>query len=389
MRSKKSLFFLAVKSLPVFLMILFFVSELCAGVSSGKEEQAKPFRGKWKEVQEARHCGILWLKNNFRSKGLWRYLYYPDRNEYPDKNNAIRQLMASRLVAELSHTDSTFLQYHRKNMDFIFKFWYRENRGVGYVQYNGKSKLGSNAMLLRTLVASPDYADYEEKAQKIFRGILQLQNEDGGFSAWYKAPSYEYDEEYLLNFYSGEAILGLLDYYSVSRDSLALAAAIHAQEFYYEKYINRLSANFYPAYVPWHSISLKKLFDITGDKKYLKGILLLNDELLKIFDSKDYPGRFYNPVYPQYGKPHASSDGVYTEGLAYAYLAAKQLKDKKRMKRYKSSLKLAVQNLISLQYRSELASLNGGLRVNIESSIIRVDNVQHAVDAFNVILKEL
>ena len=47
--------------------------------------------------------------------------------------------------------------------------------------------------------------------------ILSLQNEDGSFNAWYIEPDYDYNEERLLRFYSGETILALIDFYEANR----------------------------------------------------------------------------------------------------------------------------------------------------------------------------
>ena len=38
-----------------------------------------------------------------------------------------------------------------------------------------------------------------------------MQHDDGSFDAWFIEPDYEYDEDSLLRFYSGEGMLGMLD----------------------------------------------------------------------------------------------------------------------------------------------------------------------------------
>lgn len=370
------------------LLFSFFLSVHTNAKFSAEESPPKIPRKKWlKEIESARNNGLLWLKNNFRDKGLWQYLYDPGTDQFSTRNNEIRQLMTSVLAAKYAWNDSIFSAYHKKNLEFIFKFWYKEGQGLAFVQYDGKSKLGGNAMLLRTLVQSPEYNSYTAQSKKLAMGIISLIQEDGSFLPWFKAPTYEYDPDYLLTFYSGEAILALLDYYEKSRDEIALSAALKAQNFYLKKYVEDMEQNYYPAYVPWHSLSLSRLYDLTSEKRYLEAILLLNDELLKILDKKQFPGRFYNPDYPQYGTPHSSSDGVYTEGLIYAYEAARALGNKKKAIAYFEALQLASTHLIGMQYKSELAKLNGGIRINHEDARIRLDNVQHAVDAFNKIIE--
>jgi len=343
-----------------------------------------------RQADATRQLAIEWLKNNFSiSQGLWHYLYSPDKNAYPHKNNAIRQLMASRLAAQLAFHDSRFMQLHALNIQFVFSRWYREKDGVAYVYYNKKSKLGANAMLLRTLVTSPFFREYEQQAQRLADGIISLMDEKGGFSSFFIEPDYTYDSDYLLTFYSGEAILSLVDYYLKTRNEYYLQKAELVQNYYLEKYVTHLKKNYYPAYVPWHTQSLSKLYKITGNNKYAKAVFILNDELIKIQDKKEYVGRFYDPDFPRYGTPHASSDAVYTESLAYAFEVAGMLNDQAHKKIYKEALQAAVSNLQTLQFRRQeivrkkydFRKTHGALRIRVNDDRIRVDNVQHTVDA--------
>ncbi|MCK4534632.1 MAG: hypothetical protein KAT81_03810, partial [Syntrophobacterales bacterium] len=175
-----------------------------------------------------------WLIHNFNAKGIFNYQYDPSSGKYSGRNNMIRQLMSSRLLAELSQDNSGLRKLHKKNLDFIFRHWYREG---GYIYYNSKSKLGANAMALRTLVYSPFFDDYRDEAEKLANAILSLQNPDGSLEPWYIEPNYKYNKDRLLTFYSGEAILSLVEYYMKTRNTLYLNAAIKSQGFYIEKYV--------------------------------------------------------------------------------------------------------------------------------------------------------
>ncbi|MCF7844481.1 MAG: glycoside hydrolase family 127 protein [Kiritimatiellales bacterium] len=334
-----------------------------------------------------------WLRNNMREKGLFHYLYFIDKAEYSSGNNAIRQLMGSRLLAELSKEDESWLPIHKKNLDFLFKYWYKEEGDKGYIFYADKSKLGANAMALRTLVYSPYYDEYEDEAQNLAEGIYSLMDDEGSFLPWYKEPDYEYDKERLLYFYSGEAILSLVEYYERSGDERALEMAIRAQDYYIDRYVYQMDKYYYPAYVPWHTLSLNRLYKITGNAAYANAIFVMNDKLLEILDTTNYIGRFYNPQTPQYGTPHSSSDGVYTEGLAYAYEIAILVGDEERRDHYRAALELAVQNLISLQVTREEGNKHdypvrvvGGMKVSVTRNEVRIDTVQHTMDALRKIV---
>jgi len=336
-----------------------------------------------------------WFLNNIRPKGIFVYLYDPYTDSYAAKNNMVRQLMASRLLAELALDNASLGSVHRKNLRFIFENWYREdNNGFGYIFYDEKSKLGANAMALRTLSFSPFFNAYSNQAQKIAEGILSLMNDKGAFEPWFIGPDYKYDKDYLLTFYSGEAILSLVEYALKSGQNHYLRAAIKAQEYYLIKYVEQLEQNYYPAYVPWHTFALTKLYELTQKDKYAGAVLRLNDELLKIQDTTDFIGRFHKPEFMHYGKPHSSTDGIYTESFAYALEIAKQKNDFVRQTRYDKAIRLSLMNLTKLQYTERYSfaaerkqKAEGAFRMNNRDRRIRIDCTQHVMDAYRKILR--
>ena len=336
-----------------------------------------------------------WFLKSIRDEGIFVYLYDPYTDHYADKNNTVRQLMASRLLAELALDDPDIGPAHQKNLQFIFAHWYREdNRGAGYIFYDKKSKLGANAMALRTLSFSPFFEAYSNQAQKIADGILSLMDDRGAFEPWFIEPDYKYNKDYLLTFYSGEAILGLVEYATRSNREQYLRAAIKAQEYYLTRYVERLAQNYYPAYVPWHTLSLTKLYKLTQRDRYAGAVLRLNDELLKMQDTTNFIGRFHKPEFMHYGKLHTSTDGVYTESLAYALEIAKQKNDLVRQTSYDKAIRLAVLNLTKLQYTKRYSfaaeikeKAEGAFRMNNGDRRIRIDCTQHIMDAYRKILK--
>ncbi|MFH1729418.1 MAG: AMMECR1 domain-containing protein [Pseudomonadota bacterium] len=352
------------------------------------------------KIKNSLNLAEKWLVDNLEDTGKFIYVYNPSNGTYSQNNNMIRQLMGSRALAEMAMKDKSLLKKHKKNLEYIFKHWYFEEGDKGYILYKDKSKLGGIAIALRTLIYSPYFEDYKDKAKKLFKTILFLQNEDGSFEPWYKLPhNYNYDKERLLNFYSGEALLAMTEYYEKIKDPAILKATTRSQDFYIVRYVKNMKNYYYPAYVPWHTQSLNKLYKITKNKKYAKAIFIMNDELLKIQNqngkpTKDLLGRFYSPAHPHYGTPHSASDGVYTEGVAYAYEIAKIENDEFHKKKYKDAIILGVHNLINLQYvppkmyyMEYPERVYGAIRFRASDNRIRTDTTQHMIDAFTHILK--
>ncbi|NBD37940.1 MAG: hypothetical protein GVY10_05160 [Verrucomicrobia bacterium] len=355
---------------------------------------ADPLEATYPLAREVKEAAEEWLLENFRDKGLFIYRYHPPTARRPDRNNTIRQLMASIIVARRAQEDPEWMDLHRRNLRFVDRWWYREDAFGGYIFYNEKSKLGANALYLRTLLASPMYPDLQNRARKVFDGILALQSLDGSFSPWYDEPPYAYDRERLLYFYSGEALLALVEYWEKTGDALAEEAAIRSAAYYLDRYVDGMEDHYYPAYVPWHTLCYEKLYRLTGKERYLAAVFKMNDRLLQLLDREAFPGRFYNPQTPEYGNPHAASDGIYLESLAIACRLARETGERIRTQLYEDAIRLAVGYLHRLQIREIQPNWKapphrylGAIPRRTNSRWIRVDNMQHAIDGMEQVLE--
>lgn len=348
-----------------------------------------------------------WMFSNFNTGGYFTYEYDPSSNKYSKKNNVIRQLMASRILAKETNYQEDPVNWnnlnrmHKMNLNVIFSNWYMEDEGLGYIYFGNKSKLGAMAMAIRILVCSPHFKKYEENAVRLANTILHLQNENGSFRAWYIEPDYIFDEERLLRFYSGEAILSLVELYEATGNEFYLERALISQDYYLREYIDKMEEDesYYPAFIPWHTICLNKLFFITEDARYKDAVYKITDRIITMQDqeggvSPDYLGRFYNPETPEYGSPHSASTAVYLEGVAYAYEIAVVEKDLEKKEEYRKSILLGVHNLMNLQYDDLSAEdienperIKGAIRISAENNTVRIDSTQHTIDAFDKILE--
>ncbi len=168
--------------------------------------------------------------------------------------------------------------------------------------------------------------------------------------------------------------------------------------FYYYRDWHRKQRN--PAFIPWHTQACFMVWENTKNEVLRDFIFEMNDWLIKEMQQWDIPGyrdtwgRFYNPSKP-YGPPHASSNGVYLEGLIDAFLLAKTVGDTERKELYRTSILRGLRSVMQLQFTDEVDmfyiskrnKVRGGLRTTIYDNVIRVDNIQHNLMAILKILE--
>ena len=119
----------------------------------------------------------------------------------------------------------------------------------------------------------------------------------------------------------------------------------------------------------------------------------MNDWLLPMQQwdglAEDLRGRFFDPLRPDFGPPHAASTGAYLEGLADAAELARARNDRGRAAAYRRAIKRGLRSLRQLQFRgpedafyvSKRRRVMGALRVEAYDNTIRIDSAAHALAA--------
>lgn len=368
---------------------------------SSKAEQLQPeilFRGnKVVAIEEVNKGSLLrtikgmttWLANQVNEQGCARYKYWPSRGEQASSNNAIRQWMATIC---LNRTASAFnnqaLQaLAETNLKYTLNTTFKGDGAFNYIWMNGTAKLGSAALAALAIFESPKRQLYLKQEQALVSLINELSNDDGSFDTFY-IPRERKDNQ---NFYSGEALLYLATRFQVTRSDKELNRFMSG----FQYYRNWHFANRNPAFVPWHTQACFLVWQITKAPELKDFIFKMNDWLLGIqqWDTADYAdmqGRFYDPKRSFFGPPHASSTGVYLEGLIDAYQLAKECQDSQRSENYRIAILRGIRSIMQLQFKNEVdcyyvrntAQVLGGVRTTVYDNTIRIDNVQHALMAF-------
>ena len=143
------------------------------------------------------------------------------------------------------------------------------------------------------------------------------------------------------------------------------------------------------------------MFACSGRRAFADFVFEITDWLLPMQQWDGLPtdlrGRFYNPKRPEFGPPHASSTGVYLEGLADAEALARATGDWSRASAYERAIRRGLRALRQLQFRderdafyvSERKRVMGALRIEVYDNEIRVDSAGHALTAVAKILRPM
>ena len=331
-----------------------------------------------------------WLVRQVQDDGRMLYLYYPSRGEESTGNNMIRQWMATlalERIAAFNANDAALVELTKKNIRYNLQHFYVEENGLGLIDYQGEVKLGAIALAALALHEHPDSAEFAAQIDALAEGVEYLWREDGSFETFYRPESRSGQNQ---NYYPGETLLFWSALYAEEQDPALLERFM--QSFAYYRDWHRENIN--PAFIPWHTQAYYNVWKATKNEELKDFIFEMNDWLLDFQEIegspyKDLPGRFYDSTRTYYGPPHASSDGVYLEGLVDAYLLAKETGDRQRQENYVRAIRYGIRSLMQLQfadeidmyYVSKIDNVLGGLRTTHYDNSIRVDNVQHGLMA--------
>lgn len=371
-------------------------------LSQDRVTPAEMFRGgRLVDISSVDHEAVLksaqamtrWLAAQVSDSGAANYKYWPSLGTYASSNNAIRQWMATVCLnrAAKAFGNDQLAEIAAKNLAFNLSETYKNDGTQSYIWMDGSAKLGAAALAALAIFESPRRKAYISAEYALNELIDSLSNPDGSFDTFY-IPRERKDNQ---NFYSGEALLFLASRFGASRNSVELDRIMAAFSYYRDWH--RKNRN--PAFVPWHTQAYFLVWQVTKDDALRDFIFEMNDWLLSMqqWETAEFPdmqGRFYDPDRPYFGPPHASSTGVYLEGLIDAFWLAKQCGEQPRAEAYRVAIVRGIRSLMQLQYKESIdcfyvknvKCVLGGLRTTVYDNTIRIDNVQHGLMALLKVL---
>jgi len=325
-----------------------------------------------------------WLLANLHADGRMTYLYRPSSSEEAPGNNMIRQWMASLALVRLGHhrNDPAVFEAAARNIRWNLAHYYREDHGLGLIYWDAEAKLGASALAALSIIEHPERASFADTERALVAATFHAQQDSGRFTTYLAPPGREGQH----NYYPGETLLLWSELYRENRDPALLERFMRSMRYY--RGWHRDHRN--PAFVPWHTQAYWNLWQLTHDDELRDAVFEMNDWLVDYqeWDASPYPdlrGRFYDADRPGYGPPHASSTGVYLEGLIAAYQLAVASGDAGRTARYRTAIVRGLRSVMQLQFADDVdlyyvvdrGRVAGGMRTTAYENQIRVDNVQH------------
>lgn len=338
-----------------------------------------------------------WYRRHQAESGAFPYQYNPVTDETVADGLFVRTAMNVWALGTLwRHTnDDQVRKRGLKALEHLFATNYQEDEAktLGYFMDGKRAPLGGAAAGLLAIVslkAWEDNPDMRQKAEKLVAFIKTLRHADGHYDTQYPPLA----EPRNVDYYPGEAQLALMEWAGAVNDRELVGLCLESMH-YYRDYFGK-TGNL--PFIPWHTQACVRLYASVKRPEIAEFVFTMNDLLITAqqihpADGERLPayarGRFWNPARRRTGAPHVSSTGVYMEGLADAFVLARQLGDRVRTEHYRRALLWGTRNLLQLQIRDEIDLLPmasaekamGGFRTRQDNPRIRIDNMQHAVSA--------
>lgn len=348
----------------------------------------------YERIGSALRLAVKWMLANLTPQGELPYKYWPSCGTFSSANNAIRQFMSTWCLGAMSKyfSDQSIGTAASLNLSFNLNRHLQCQGDHAIINDDGAIKLGAIAIASIAIRHSPMRQELAMTEKQLNDTIMRLWNNNGRFYTFI-CPDYRFDDNQ--NFYSGEALLAWA--YQICHDhEYEILPRFMRSVRHYQSW-HRSHRN--PAFVPWHTQAYALVWELTEEPILRESIFHMNDWLLEMqqWDRSpfvDMMGRFYDPKHPEYGPPHASSTGVYLEGLADAYGIARKCGDTVRMKKYAVAIHRGLRSVLQLQFSSDVSQYYvnhrertlGGIKTNVYDNTIRIDNIQHCAMAMLKVL---
>ncbi len=343
-----------------------------------------------KDLEKAVTRTFEWYMRNQLEDGRYMYTYFPDKDEDPDDDWALRNLNGVFVLAEIAkdRDDPEMIKSVRRAIETFRESLVEKNniRYVDWKKHRPVSSIAGTAFLLAAMAELYD-PSYDEDMRMMADAVISLQEESGKLRTDFYRPLKEIDQLY----YPGESLLALMRYYKLKKYKPALETVEKAFPFYRDFWSEK--ENKKGPFVPWQVRAYHEAWEVTGKNRYAEFVFDLTDWLIKR----------YKPLGRKAGHGRAgafdtqfASTAVYSEGMAQAYALALELEDSERIKTYGKVLKGNLGYLLGLQFKKEdtywikrPGKALGAVPMRPDWNELRLDAAYHAISAVHYTAKLL
>ncbi|MBI1181743.1 MAG: hypothetical protein GC201_14420 [Alphaproteobacteria bacterium] len=348
------------------------------------------------KVRKAVRLATDWLANNVGLDGALPYGYRPSELKPLEGTNRVRQWMASIALERATRLrlDQGIWELAERNLAYNIDTTYRQEGPLGVIVGTANDvSLGSVALAAMAITESHVSSRYTEQRDGLDATISALHQDNGAFRTYLRPPSRDDNQ----NFYPGETLLYWAERYQNQPDPALLGRFMTSFRYYRDWHREHRS----PAFIGWHTEADYLIWRQTRDPALRDFVFEMNDWLLPLqqwaipTEYRDLMGRFYAPN-GHFGPPHASSTGIYLEGLVDAFRLARESGDAKRAEAYRIAILRGLRDVLQLQFVDDVdmfyiprgfrPRVKGGIRTRGYDNVIRVDNVQHNLMAMLKVL---
>ena len=337
-----------------------------------------------------------WMLRNLTPSGELPYLWLTSE-EAPDRqaDNAIRRFLGAIGLGRLGvcQDDHRLTAAYRLHLAHLLDRYLEPlGEGLAIIAEHPAANLGATALAGLAILAGPEETRDRRALAMLLRAVHSMTHERRGFRTHFY-PAEREGQGWV--FYSGEALLFLAE---STRLGLPDAPDLPELLVLYRRCRDLWREDRHVAMVSWHSQAATSLYRLEPRRELADFVFELNDWLLELqiteTSEPDRLGEFGDPLRPEHGTPHASSTGVYLEGLADARDLARALGDDARRRRYETAIALGLRSLRQLQFRDwgctwylhDPEAVLGALRSNVHDNRLRIDNCGHALTALAKLL---
>ena len=369
--------FLKQKVLPIVLLML--VASCNSIDVTSPYLAARPF-------QQYAAKADAWLLQAQNPSGILPFYYRPSLARADAKNSPMGQLIAAERLTRLGKERPQARTASQAQHTVIAQSWPHLSEKI-HESHRAQITLGEFALSLRVSLLQPNSAGQQAHLDRQAALLRASFNAETGFPE--KLFPAATDSSFRQRYFTGHAALSLLQHSAATDDANSLNLADAALTWLSTQYPASNKANFHPTIAPWHALAIAAHYQRDNASSHLDTLFTISDQLIDLQSDPEFPGRFFTDKGPNFGNPNVVRDALSTLTLMASLDIATDLGDRKRKKRYRKAIWLALDNLRSLQYDHGVVTnfdqpmkAVGALRFRHNDEMIRLDGVVFGAEVF-------